>query len=312
MAQVKSFLSGLLLLLTLVFADLDSLQAQVDTNWVSQPDTAELYKVTRFDGHYYVGKITRIDAREIEMVLSYRGPLVIPTYLIQSIIRVDKKQLNKEGEYAATENTLGQYVLNANAYSLGKGKLSMGGSIIGPDLTFGITDRLSARFTTTWLMTPALATIDYQIPLREKFNVKLGAMGAWGTWNLPEGGMVMPYLGITFGSREKNVTLTGGYGQLFGWTGPSPVWYSSFSFMNKVNNRWSIVFDSYLSGYEYTQQWGGWNGNRSETYTEYNGMMALAARIDNNKGGHFQFGGGMVNVDGELLPLPVLQFFQRF
>lgn len=82
--------------------------------------------------------------------------------------------------------------------------------------------------------------------------------------------------------------------------------------MNQVNSRWSVVFDSYLSGYEYTDRWGGWNGVINRTYTEYNGMIALAARINNNKGGHFQFGGGMFTAEGELLPLPVLQFFQRF
>lgn len=83
--------------------------------------------------------------------------------------------------------------------------------------------------------------------------------------------------------------------------------------MNQVNQRWGIVFDSYLTGYEYTNRWSnGWGGDISRTYTEYNGMMALTARLNNNKGGHFQFGGGMITIDGDLFPLPVLQFFQRF
>ncbi len=287
--------------------------AQLDTNWVSEPDTSALYKVSRFDGHYYIGKIKRMDAREIEMDILHRGALIIPAYLVKSIEVIQENDFNQNGEYVSAESTLGQYILNSNAFSIGKGNAAVGGSLFGPDMTVGLTDKLSMRLTTTWVMTPALATIDYQIPVSSRFNAKLGLMGAWGTWNYPEGGMVLPYLGLTFGSRDRNITLTGGYGQIFSWDGPSPIWYSGFSWMNKLSPRWSVVMDTYLSGYEYTTTWvSSQNGVETRTYTEFNGMLALAARYTNNRGTFIQFGGGMVTIDEDPYPLPVIQMFHRF
>jgi len=137
--------------------------------------------------------------------------------------------------------------------------------------------------------------------------MQLGVMGASGTWNYPEGGMVLPYLGTTFGSRESNVTFTGGYGQLFTNKVTSPIWYSGLSMKKKISSRWSLVFDSYLSGYtKPNERW-----QQSGTYTEFNGMAALAACVSNNKGGHVQLGGGVFSVVGALYPLLVFQFFQR-
>jgi|GEM_PF-2167846 len=163
MPYTLRFLIQIAFLLIAGFAGINHTQAQLDTNWVSNPDTSKLYKVTRFDGYYFIGHIIHNDARDIKVKVKNRGLVIIPAYLVKSIALVKKTELNESGEYVSNDDELGQYVLNTNAFAIGEGHASVGESIIGPDITIGLSKRFSARITSTWLMTPALATLTYQI-----------------------------------------------------------------------------------------------------------------------------------------------------
>lgn len=284
--------------------------AQTDADWVTETDTSTLYKVSFYDGHYFIGKILSQDEREIQMRVNGRGILFIPIYLVKSIEIVDVASLDDKGNKILSDGQVTQYILNTSAIPLKRGQVVAGVNTIGPDLSVGLTDHLKFRFTTTWVGLPMMGNLTYGVKLRKNFHAQIGLMGGWGSWGLPEEGIVLPYLGLTFGQERTHLTLSAGYGQYFGWNDVHNLPYGAISGSLKLSDKLDFIFDSYLTAYSYNVNWN--SSNPSNTYMEYNGMGQIAVRVNYNNRDFLQFGGGAVTVAGEPLPFPLIQYFHKF
>ncbi|MBI1221757.1 MAG: hypothetical protein GC180_04055 [Bacteroidetes bacterium] len=290
-----------------------TLSAQVDTNWIQTPDTSQIYKVTCFDNHYFIGHIVRIDQREIEMILPVRGILILPSYTVKSIIKISPEELDNHGNLKADNTDLHLYALNTNAFGLKSGQVVSGLGLIGPDVSVGISRHLQFRLRSTWIATPMMATLNYSVAFSDKVHAQLGAMIGWGTWNYPEGGIILPYAGVTFGSNHNHLTLTGGYGQLFTYANRNfPLPYIGLSSSRQVGRNLSLIFDSYFSIYTGVNIYSTDFNSFSRRYTEANGMAMLALRYHPNGRDFVQIGGGVFTIQGDPLPLPILQYQHRF
>ncbi|MDX5321307.1 MAG: hypothetical protein LPK45_09330 [Bacteroidota bacterium] len=286
--------------------------AQTDRNWVSNPDTGSFYKVTFYHNHYLIGKIKSINERELILFVTGRGETVIPVYEIKSIVLVPSDRIDPESNLLIGEDQLPSYILNTAAFGPNKGEVIVGCNTIGPEIHLGLSNHVSFRLTTTWVASPVMANLTYSIPFNKKTHLQLGVMGAWGSWNVADEGVGLPYAGLTFGRDRRHLTLTGGFGQYFSYLTNNNLWYAGISGCFQVSNRFDLVFDSYLS--EYSGSYGRIiNGTMTTSfYSEANGMALLAGRLHFAGNDYLQFGGGVLSVWGEPLPFPLIQYFHRF
>ncbi|HCS20146.1 MAG TPA: hypothetical protein DIW47_06220 [Bacteroidetes bacterium] len=304
-----SYLSFVLILFSVAgSATVQELQAQNTRTYINQIDTNLTYKVTKHSGVFYIGYILSMDEREILMLLPVRGRLVIPAHEIKSIEVVKEEEFDEYGEYLDPAEEVSHFVLNTNALGLKKSEVELGMSWVGPDVIFGLSDRKSIRVATSWVGHPLMATYSYQLPVADKFNMTLGIMGAWGTWVSPEESMVLPFAGMTLGTARKNITLTGGYGQFYGWGSHHYLPYFSFAGILPVERNWSLLVDSYLVR-EKGFYWGSYG---KVSYLDYQFMAVLASRWTLSRTSHFQVGGGILGVGNELFPLPIVQYLKKF
>jgi len=288
--------------------------AQSNSEWISEVDTAAIYQVKKFNGQYFVGKILRMDEREILMFLPSRGKLIIPSHEVQSIIKLEKGELDENGRYVDDHYEASQYILNTSSHGLKKGRVFVGSSLFGPDITVGLSEKLSVRFTTTWVAAPVMATLNYRIHIRENFSMQFGLMGGWASWFDTEDGMVLPFGAMTIGKPRNSFTITGGYGFINTSNTTSTIPYGALSGITQLNERWDLVFDSFISrhtiqGFSISGPFGF--DSRPDSY-EFNGSLALAARHTTRGGTFIQFGAGFFTTSGYFAPLPVLQVFHKF
>ena len=277
-----------------------AVHAQNTETYINEVDTNATYKLTRYDGVYHVGRILSINESEVIMILPGRGKLIIPAYLVASIKKVKDNELDKNGVFIEGINDLSHYILNTNAQGIEAGEVELGVHWLGPSAIIGITDRKSVRLATSWVGAPLGLTYTYQIPISKKVNTTLGILGGWGSWLDYESGMVMPFAGITFGGPRQNVSLTAGYNRVFMTRKTVNNPFAALSAVSEISKRWSLVFDSFV--FQEGTEFGNF----------FTGAAFLAPRytfVDRN---HIEFGGGVVVYDGEIWPVPILQFFHKF
>jgi hypothetical protein len=179
----------------------------------------QLYAITKNDGSEYIGKILSDDGREVLIETAALGKIYIPKSDIKSIVPIEDQSKIVHGEYSPTGPFTTRYAFTTNALPIKKGENYALINLYGPEVHFAVTDHLNVGVMTTWIASPMVLALKYSMKTKnENINLSLGTlMGSSGYLFNFRGFGGLHFANVTFGGREKNITLAGGY--LYGKTG---------------------------------------------------------------------------------------------
>lgn len=214
-----------------------------------------------------------------------------------------------------------------------KGEHYVQWNLFGPDFQFSIKDDLGVGIMTSWLGIPLIGTIKKNWNINEKVNVAVGALAGSFTWYDIQMFGALPFGAMTFGNRQRNLSISGGYGFINlpenKYIGNGQ-WaheiegraLTSISGMVKIASNLSLVFESFIAIPKKTR-------TVTELYPDYYSfrrdivrtvekrypgfsLIVPGIRWHVKEGRSFQFGfAGIIN-DGEMLPVPIpmVQLYQ--
>lgn len=200
--------------------------------------SSQLYVVTKNDGTEYVGKILSDDGREVLIETEALGKIYIPKSEIRTIVKVESPKEIVHGEYQSTGPFTTRYAFTTNALPIKKGENYALINLWGPEVHFAVTDHLNIGVMSTWIASPMVLAIKYSIKTgNEKVNFSLGTlMATSGYLNTFRGFGGIHFANVTFGSRKRNLTLSGGYAYLQSGT------YSNYFEPGTYLNQYSALY----------------------------------------------------------------------
>jgi hypothetical protein len=268
-------------------------------------DSTKIYVLTQNDGSEFTGKILKNDERELTVLLMDGRKIIIPQYVIKSIIPANTGDFNAAGQFIGEENFRTRYFLTTNGLPLKKGKNYVQWTLLGPDLQFSITDRLGAGVMTTWIGMPIIGTIKYTGNISKNLNYAVGTLIGSGTYLAPSFGGALPFGALTFGDGRSNLNLSAGYGAIWadGDVNCRPL--LSLGGMTKVGKRVTLVLDSFFL-------LASASSNYSSSQNSTFGFVLPGIRIHSTDTRAFQIGFASLLVNNEFrpIPFPVVQWFR--
>lgn len=298
-----------------------------------EKDTASVYRVIKNDGASYTGKILRSDSKEVLIRTTNLGDVSIPKHEIREIVLLPKNKngaIDLPGELFAT-----RYFITTNGLPLEKGESYIIWNLYGPDFQFGVSKDFSLGLMTTWLGVPIIASAKYSVSLGEGTSLGLGALLGTGSWALPQFGVALPYAVITLGDKQKNISLSGGYGAVYYrrevWNISSQTstyerfvdgrFLGSVAGMIKLARKFTFVFDSFIvppgplktyTQYQYVN--GAYVPYPVSSRAEGFALFFPGVRWQLQENRAFQFGFAAIGIDDELspFPFPMVQWFRKF
>lgn len=238
--------TNVIIILIMFFAPL-GLKAQTQL-----PDSTQQYRIETVDGNEYIGFIVEQNNDVVIFKTERMGTITLLKADIKKIALINVSQL-KNGEYWFENPQSTRYFWQPNAYGLKKGEgYYQNVWILFNQVSVGITDNVSIGagivplFLFAGASSPIWITPKVSIPIkRDKVNISGGAlMGTiLGEENSNFG---IAYSTITFGSRDKNISLGGGYGYAGGDWADAPTF--SLSAMIRVGKRGYFLTENYYIG----------------------------------------------------------------
>ena len=264
----------------------------------TQRDTTKTYLIIKNDGASYTGKIVSEDSREITLLTTTLGEIVIPKHEIKEIRELQDNEVNQDGSLRRSEAFATRYFLSTNGLGLEKGESYIIWSLFGPDAQFGVSDNVSLGVLTTWFGTPIVGTAKYSHQLSEKTHLGLGTLLGTGSWAALDVGFLLPFASITAGDATKNISFSVGYGLAYGEGESAGSALFSVGGVSKMNDKLSFVFDSYIM---------------TDIEGESGALIIPGLRFQTEENKAFQIGFAGVVYDGELapFPFPMLQWFRK-
>lgn len=334
------------LFLNILLSQLNA-QAQIDT--LIENEHTQMYIIEKQNGTKFIGEIITQDAREILLKTSDLGNIFIPKHVIKSIVEILP---NSHNNYISDDIFASRYFITTNGLPLKKGENYILWNTYGPDFQFGLADNLGIGVMTSWLAIPIIGTLKYSIPLGENKSMALGLLAGTGSWVLPEFGLILPFTAFTYGNRINNINISIGYGLIFyedyyekidqnGYLESYPQNQTegriliSIAGMKKLNDKLSLVFDSFISpwgpekpitryNYEdgdsyYDPDTDKYIDNSyyvEETTIERSPGLALLLpgiryQVDADRAFQFGFTGLYFDNDFVQFPVPMIQWFRR-
>lgn len=290
-----------------------------------------IYRIVKYDGVEFIGKIVSRNAREVLVLTEERGPIYVPQHVIKEISIVNQDEYNPSGEYVGEDMFATRYFITTNGLPIKKGHHYVQWNWFGPDFQFGVGDNFGVGFMTSWMAVPIIGTVKYSFQLSDKSQFALGALvgtTSWAAMTEPElniGGF-LPFGTYSYGTRRANIAFSAGYGTIWenrDWEGRG---LGSIAGMVKVGPRFSLVFDSFgmLPGkttyetYDYYQYNPSTGTDELVTITEEvrnPGLLLIipGIRWHQSKGKAFQFGFAGLAIENEIMPFPVpmIQWYRR-
>lgn len=224
-----------------------------DSHAQAVPDTTRIYKIETRDGNSFLGKIKAVDAEKVVLVTDQFGELNIKQSDIKSLVEVDTKEI-MFGEHWFPNPQAARYFWMPNGYGLRQGEgYYQNVWVLFNQISVGVSDHFTIGVGTVPLFlfgagdgTPFWITPKVSIPLvKDKVNLGVGILylnllGFSDDFK----GVGLAYGTITFGSRDKNVSLGLGYGFFDGQLSELPV--VSLGFMKRISRYGYILSENYL------------------------------------------------------------------
>lgn len=169
----------------------------------------------------YKGTFVFDDGREMKFITDELGPLVIMKSELRRLQKLDTKKVGKpDGNRDSSFFNLNdespfstRYNFTTNAFPIKKGHNYFMTSLYGPEIHFALTDRLNVGYMTTWATSPMALSIKYSFKTKsEKVHFGVGSLLlSSGFAQLGKGYGALTFGSVTFGDRNKNITLSAGY-----------------------------------------------------------------------------------------------------
>ena len=236
----------LLTILAVIF-----LLPQLDSYSQELTDSTSLWVIDTEDGNTFMGKIVSEDSMQIMMLTDFYGAIQIPISQIKN-----KKELKQtdlvEGEHWFSNPHATRYFFGTNGYGLRKGEAYYQNTwILFNQINYGITNHISLGggivplFLFAGAPTPVFITPKVTVPIvKDKVNLGAGVLYAYVLGE--EFGFGITYAAITFGNRDNNLTLGGG------WAFADSEWANSptltLSGMTRVGRKTYLVTENYYIG----------------------------------------------------------------
>jgi hypothetical protein len=214
-----------------------------------EPDSVEFHLIETRDGNQYIGEILEENTSSIRLKTENLGEIKI---LKTEIVKMEpaKKEQLVGLEYWFENPQATRYLWAPNGYGLRKGEgYYQNVWILFNQFAVGVTDYFSLgggivpAFLFAGAPTPVWITPKFSIPVtRDKFNIGIGGLA--GTLIGEEGSNFGILYGIlTFGSRDKNLSMGMGYGYSGGRMAKSPV--LNISGMIRIGKRGYFLTENY-------------------------------------------------------------------
>ncbi|MGB1103883.1 MAG: hypothetical protein ACPG21_09665 [Crocinitomicaceae bacterium] len=188
--------------------------SQVQSDTTSKSST---YVIVLRDGFEYLGKLVSDDGREILIITENLGKIYIPKLEIKSITLIVDEEKIKYGEYRLDGPFTTRYSFTTNALPIKKGENYALINLYGPEVHFALTDKFSLGVMSTWGVSPLVLAGKYTFSkdTSSRVNFSIGSLiGSSGYLNNFRGYGGLHFANLTFGSRTKNLTFSGGYAHL--------------------------------------------------------------------------------------------------
>ena len=185
------------------------------TQETSQDSTKapQLSLIVKNDGSEYIGVILSDDGREILLETKNLGKIYIAKSDIKNITKIENEADIVYGEYRQDGPFTTRYSFTTNALPIKKGENYALVNLYGPEVHFALSDRFSLGIMTTWIVSPFVLAAKYTFKTNnEKVNFSIGSLfGSSGYLNNFRGYGGLHFANLTFGSRSKNITFSGGF-----------------------------------------------------------------------------------------------------
>lgn len=178
------------------------------------------YRVTKNDGTQYVGILIKNDAQEVILKTLSIGEVAIPKHTIKSIEKVGAEEVQNDGKIWPRNLLASRYSITTNGFPVRKKEGYLKIMPVGVDFQFALSDNWSIGGMATWYGVPLIVTTKYSFEISPDLHASGGVL--YG--NLLHGAQIFSSNGaftvgggigfgnLTFGSEERNLNISGGYG----------------------------------------------------------------------------------------------------
>lgn len=241
-----NFLKNLNIILVLIF-----LLAQMDAKSQELADSTSLWVIDTEDGNSFIGSIIDQDSTILILLTDVYGQVHIPLSQVKN-----KKELKQTdligGEHWFSNPHATRYFFGTNGYGLRKGEAYYQNTwILFNQINYGITNHISIGgglvplFLFAGAPTPVFITPKVTLPVvKDKVNLGAGVLYAYVLGE--EFGFGITYGTISFGNRDNNLTLGGG------WAFSDSQWANSptltLSGMTRVGRKTYLLTENYYIG----------------------------------------------------------------
>ena len=273
-----------------------SSNAQADGNSVADVDSATInYIVELVDNSIISGKKVSDDGREIGILTSDKGLVLIPKYkiMLMTVASGDPKSIGNR--YFPNPHP-SRYLYSPSGININKGEgYFQTIYLLIYQVQYALTNHWSVGLTTSILGTPTLLNVKYTNVILESKDRQRNLYVAAGTqvglasiFSL-ENKIGIGYGGLTFGNSESNITISGGvFADNFNSRSEFATTLGfSASFNQRIDNSISMVGEFWMVG-DYLI---GGPGFRFFSSKKERGVLDLALLGYNNSAGTTKFFG---------------------
>ena len=230
----------------------------------AQPDNNKKV-VLLTNGNEYTGTIISDDGREMLFETETVGKIYIKKTDVKSITNYQADDFVILDNEKVKPNPFGtRYAFTTNALPIKKKENYYMINLWGPECHFAVADNFNLGVMTTWIGSPFAIAAKYSFQTKNpKLNFSIGEIAGNGGYIDPFSLISLSFGNVTFGDRDRNITLGIGYGYFdFNQRESVPgIYYNTYSAPRRdkpattgligsfaanfrVNDRVSFIFDS--------------------------------------------------------------------
>ena len=307
----------------------------------AQP-SSDLKIIKMTNGVEHIGTIISDDGREMLFESTTVGKIYIKKTLVKSISNYSKEDFSIVNDEIVRANPFStRYSFTTNALPIKKKDNYYMLNLWGPEFHVAVADNFNVGVMTTWIGSPLALAAKYSITTKNpKLNFSVGEIIGNGGYIDPSAFISLSFGNVTFGDRDKNLTLGVGYGYFdFNQTQPIPGTYfadqpipqrskpatqgvlGSVAASLRINDRTSFVFDSMFGMLS--------TGGTNSKYTYFTGgpsfvtitakqpntpflvlMPAIRRSQGNGSGKSVQFTLAGINTNDRSFPIPFVTWYR--
>ena len=307
----------------------------------AQP-SSDLKIVKMTNGVEHIGTIISDDGREMLFETTTVGKIYIKKTLIKSISNYSKQDFSIVNDEIVRANPFStRYSFTTNALPIKKKDNYYMLNLWGPEFHIAVADNFNVGVMTTWIGSPLALATKYSIKTKNpKLNFSVGEIIGNGGYIDPSAFISLSFGNVTFGDRDKNLTLGVGYGYFdFNQTEEIPGIYSfdqniptrskpatkgvlgSVAASLRINEKTSFVFDSMFgmlsTGGTNTEDYYFGNGFGYTTVTAKQPntpflvlMPAIRRTQGNGSRKSIQFTLAGINTNDRSIPIPFVTWYR--